>query len=56
MSLLYCSVINGKSATQHSVQPTWGTRRVIWAFFVALSFFRFDGESMLPPQAGNANR
>ena len=27
-----------------------------FSFFVALSFFRFDGESTLPPQAANANR
>ena len=26
------------------------------AFFVALGFFRFDGESPLPPQAPNASR
>ena len=26
------------------------------ALFVALSFFRFGGESTLPPQAGNARR
>jgi len=26
------------------------------AFFVALSFFRFDGESPLPPTAANADR
>jgi len=41
---------------QHSVQPTWGTHRVIWAVFVASSFFRFGGESTLPPQAANASR
>ena len=26
------------------------------SFFVALSLFRFVGESTLPPQAGNASR
>ena len=45
-----------QNASQHRVQPTWGTRRVILAFCVALSLFRFDGESTLPPQAANANR
>jgi hypothetical protein len=25
-------------------------------FFLALGFFRFDGESTLPPQAANAHR
>jgi len=41
---------------QHSVQLTVGTRRVFWAFFVALAFFRFDGESTLLPTAANADR
>ena len=27
------------------MQPIWGTRRVILAFFAALSFSRFDGEA-----------
>jgi hypothetical protein len=40
---------------QHSVQLTWGTRRVILAFFAAFSFFRFDRESTLLPQAANAS-
>ena len=31
-------------------------RRVFLSFFVAFSFFRFDRESTLPPQAGNASR
>jgi hypothetical protein len=26
------------------------------SIFLALSVFRFDGESTLPPQAGNASR
>jgi len=38
------------------VQPTWGTRRVIWAFFSLWAFHRFGGESTLRPQAANANR
>ena len=38
------------------VQPTCGTRRVILAFFAALVFHRFDGESSLPLQAANPNR
>ena len=42
------------------MQPTWGTRRVIWTFVSAWSFFRFGGESTLPPQVPlkgyNANR
>jgi hypothetical protein len=27
-----------------------------WAFFWLWAFLRFDGESTLPPQAGNADR
>jgi hypothetical protein len=44
-----------KSA-QHSVHPTWGTRRVFLSIFLASTESRFEGESTLPPQAGNASR
>jgi hypothetical protein len=40
-----------QQAPNTAVQPTWGTHRVIWSFFSAGSFSRFDGESTLPPQA-----
>jgi hypothetical protein len=33
-----------------------GVRAAFLSFFVALSCFRFEGESTLPPQAGNASR
>lgn len=36
-------------AAQQGVQATWGTRRVILAFFATLSFSRFEVESTLPP-------
>lgn len=41
---------------QHSVHPTLGTHRVILAFSWLSAFPRFDGESTLLPQAGNAPR
>ena len=37
------------------MHPTWGTRRV-FEHFRGCEFFRFEGESTLPPQAGNASR
>ena len=42
-------------AAQQSVQLTVGTRRV-FRHFRAFGFFRFDGESTLPPTAANASR
>ena len=33
-----------------------GVRTAFFAFFLALSFSRFESESALPPQAGNADR
>ena len=36
--------------------PDLGYAARFLSFFVALSFFRFDSESTLPPQAGNASR
>jgi hypothetical protein len=33
-----------------------GVRAAFLGMFLALGFFHFDGESMLPPQAGNASR
>ena len=45
-----------KNASQHRVQPTWGTRRVISSFLSAGSLSRFGGESTLSPQAANASR
>ena len=40
---------------QHSVQLTVGTHRV-FEHFLAFGFFRFEGESTLPPTAANASR
>jgi hypothetical protein len=36
--------------------PDLGYAPRFLAFAVASSFFRFEGESTLPPQAGNASR
>jgi hypothetical protein len=36
--------------------PDLGYAARFLSVFVALSFFRFDGESTLPPQADNASR
>jgi len=46
--------LNEGGPTQRAA--TWGTRRVILAFLAAFGFFRFGGESTLPPQAANASR
>ena len=44
-----------RSVVQHSVQLTVG-RAAFFGMFLALSFFRFDGDSTIPPTAANANR
>jgi len=36
--------------------PDLGYAPRFLGIFLALSFFRFSGESTLPPQAGNASR
>lgn len=45
-----------EEAAQQGVQWTGGYAARFLSFVVALSFFRFDGESTLPPQAANASR
>jgi hypothetical protein len=43
--------------TRHArVHLTWGRPRVFLSMFLAAAGFRFDGESTIPPQAGNASR
>jgi hypothetical protein len=37
------------------LQPTWVRAALFW-HFLALGFFRFEGDSTLPPQAANINR
>jgi hypothetical protein len=57
MESLFCKqALRSMSAPNNACCGQVGTRHVILAFFGALSFLRFEGESTLPPQVGNAHR
>ena len=45
---------SGVRPTQRAADLGYAPR--YFGIFLALSFFRFDGESTLPPQAANASR
>jgi len=38
------------------IPPDWWDSARFLSVYLALSFFRFDGESTLPPTASNENR
>ena len=44
----------GRGLTMRAADGGYAPRFL--AFFLALSFFRFDGEATLPPTAANASR
>ena len=46
--------VNACGLTQRAAE-VWESARFL-SMFLAFGFFRFDGESTLPPQAGNASR